>query len=145
MQQRSSDEQFDDFDQLDQEAKRQIILKRRRLFSQYRQYEQWRKKQFSYDSYHYRPLVNAAATKRRRLYRRQYSCVENSEGSRDSHDSKYYIPNEGCVGVAAASAADSSKENNASESNSVSVNLCHLFSAPFTSIVYIQIHTSTCT
>ncbi|XP_055848631.1 uncharacterized protein LOC129913752 isoform X9 [Episyrphus balteatus] len=124
MQQRSSDEQFDDFDLLDQEAKRQIILKRRRLFSQYRQYEQWRKKQFSYDSYHYRPLVNAAAaTKRRRLYRRQYSCVEHSEGSRDSHDSKYYIPNEGSVVGAAAAAATTTKPSrkeiySASESNS---------------------------
>ncbi|XP_055371682.1 uncharacterized protein LOC129605778 isoform X2 [Condylostylus longicornis] len=76
------------------EATRRLIQRRRRLFSHHRQYEIWRKRQFSYDSYHYRPIIQSSgpAARRRRLYRRQYSCVERSEGSRDSHDSRYYIP-----------------------------------------------------
>ncbi|XP_017839369.1 uncharacterized protein LOC108597360 isoform X4 [Drosophila busckii] len=37
------------------EAKKQLILRRRRLFSHYRQYDQWRRRQFSYDPSYFRP------------------------------------------------------------------------------------------
>ncbi|KAH8299351.1 hypothetical protein KR044_000555 [Drosophila immigrans] len=115
------------------EAKKQLILRRRRLFSHYRQYDQWRRRQFSYDPSYFRPpplpsrplayadygppgmpgtagvgisigmptgvgtsgmgvgvgAVNAAnAGRRRRQYRRQYSCADRSrDGSRESRGS----------------------------------------------------------
>ncbi|XP_029404776.2 uncharacterized protein LOC105222846 isoform X2 [Bactrocera dorsalis] len=86
------------------EAKKQLILRRRRLFSHYRQYEQWRRRQFSYDPCYYRaiplPIGQASTTnyaggygsqgqgafRRRRQYRRQYSCAER-EDSRESRES----------------------------------------------------------
>lgn len=85
------------------EAKKQIILRRRRLFSHYRQYEQWRRRQFSYDPCYYRAIptaapicgsdfsslhhsVNPTAFRRRRQYRRQFSCAERSR--EESHDSR---------------------------------------------------------
>lgn len=86
------------------EAKKQLILRRRRLFSHYRQYEQWRRRQFSYDPCYYRaipvPIGQALYTnyaggyssqgqgafRRRRQYRRQYSCAER-EDSRESRES----------------------------------------------------------
>lgn len=86
------------------EAKKQLILRRRRLFSHYRQYEQWRRRQFSYDPCYYRAIplpigqassINYAggyssqgqgAFRRRRQYRRQYSCAER-EDSRESRES----------------------------------------------------------
>lgn len=96
------------------EAKKQAILRRRRLFSHYRQYEQWRQRQFSYDPSYYRihpiPIgqnicgidygfhgsagggggvgATGAAFRKRRQYRRQFSCAERSrEDSRDSRES----------------------------------------------------------
>ncbi|EDW01654.1 GH21562 [Drosophila grimshawi] len=105
------------------EAKKQLILRRRRLFSHYRQYDQWRRRQFSYDpSYFRQPPIPpralayadygapAAGTtgvginidgvgstsqfaagnvgRRRRHYRRQYSCADRSrDGSRESRGS----------------------------------------------------------
>ncbi|XP_020803499.1 uncharacterized protein LOC110180165 isoform X3 [Drosophila serrata] len=97
------------------EAKKQLILRRRRLFSHYRQYDQWRRRQFSYDPSYFRPppllprplacadhqlgattdgasgassVVSASAGRRRRQYRRQYSCADRSrEGSRESRGS----------------------------------------------------------
>lgn len=116
------------------EAKKQLILRRRRLFSHYRQYDQWRRRQFSYDPSYFRPPplpsrplayadygapgmagtagiginiggmgmgagagmgtgigvgTNAAnAGRRRRQYRRQYSCADRSrDGSRESRGS----------------------------------------------------------
>ncbi|KAH8393426.1 hypothetical protein KR215_010455, partial [Drosophila sulfurigaster] len=116
------------------EAKKQLILRRRRLFSHYRQYDQWRRRQFSYDPSYFRPpplpsrplayadygptgmpgtvgvgygvhignmpaaaaaggmgmgAVSAAnAGRRRRQYRRQYSCADRSrDGSRESRGS----------------------------------------------------------
>ncbi|XP_061387736.1 uncharacterized protein LOC133322796 [Musca vetustissima] len=88
------------------EAKKQLILRKRRLFSHYRQYEQWRRRQFSYDPCYMRVLpppspictidynthtTNANAFRRRRQYRRQYSCAERSrEDSRDSRDSSHH-------------------------------------------------------
>uniref|UniRef100_A0A6P4ERE1 Uncharacterized protein LOC108044670 n=1 Tax=Drosophila rhopaloa TaxID=1041015 RepID=A0A6P4ERE1_DRORH len=94
------------------EAKKQLILRRRRLFSHYRQYDQWRRRQFSYDPSYFRPpplppralacadhqlgattdaasgASSASAGRRRRQYRRQYSCADRSrEGSRDSRGS----------------------------------------------------------
>lgn len=116
------------------EAKKQLILRRRRLFSHYRQYDQWRRRQFSYDPSYFRPPplpsrplayadygasgmagtagiginiggmgmgmgagggagagvgYNAAnAGRRRRQYRRQYSCADRSrDGSRESRGS----------------------------------------------------------
>ncbi|XP_052841109.1 uncharacterized protein LOC128255502 isoform X5 [Drosophila gunungcola] len=94
------------------EAKKQLILRRRRLFSHYRQYDQWRRRQFSYDPSYFRPpplqpralacadhqlgattdaasaASSASAGRRRRQYRRQYSCADRSrEGSRDSRAS----------------------------------------------------------
>lgn len=91
------------------EAKKQLILRRRRLFSHYRQYDQWRRRQFSYDPSYFRPPPlppralgcadhqlgaitdanpSANAGRRRRQYRRQYSCADRSrEGSRDSRGS----------------------------------------------------------
>ncbi|XP_039481750.1 uncharacterized protein LOC120445401 isoform X5 [Drosophila santomea] len=91
------------------EAKKQLILRRRRLFSHYRQYDQWRRRQFSYDPSYFRPpplppralgcadhqlgtitdaIPSASAGRRRRQYRRQYSCADRSrEGSRDSRGS----------------------------------------------------------
>ncbi|SPP74336.1 Hypothetical predicted protein, partial [Drosophila guanche] len=90
------------------EAKKQLILRRRRLLSHYRQYDQWRRRQFSYDPSYFRPPpalprtlacadYNAAgmgqsvgasgptscsssinAGRRRRQYRRQYSCADRS-------------------------------------------------------------------
>ncbi|XP_032570950.1 uncharacterized protein LOC6615552 isoform X6 [Drosophila sechellia] len=91
------------------EAKKQLILRRRRLFSHYRQYDQWRRRQFSYDPSYFRPPPlppralgcvdhqlgaitdanpSASAGRRRRQYRRQYSCADRSrEGSRDSRGS----------------------------------------------------------
>lgn len=112
------------------EAKKQLILRRRRLFSHYRQYDQWRRRQFSYDPSYFRPPplpsrplayadygapgmagtagiginiggmgmgagvgagvgINAAnAGRRRRQYRRQYSCADRSrDGSRESRGS----------------------------------------------------------
>lgn len=106
------------------EAKKQLILRRRRLFSHYRQYEQWRRRQFSYDYCYHRPLppaptsllplhmttcpnylnslssTNPNAFKRRRQYRRQFSCAERSRD--DSHDSKdsYHLPK--CHSMAAS-------------------------------------------
>lgn len=92
-------ESEDDFD-MNEEIQKQIIQRRRRIFSHHRQYEQWRKKQFSYDSYSFRPIGGTAAVKRR-MYKRQFSCMErsggrsenNSSGSRDSRDSKYNLAN----------------------------------------------------
>jgi len=91
------------------EAKKQLILRRRRLFSHYRQYDQWRRRQFSYDPSYFRPpplppralacadhqlgattdaATSANAGRRRRQYRRQYSCADRSrEGSHDSRGS----------------------------------------------------------
>ncbi|EDV54904.2 LOW QUALITY PROTEIN: uncharacterized protein Dere_GG21059 [Drosophila erecta] len=91
------------------EAKKQLILRRRRLFSHYRQYDQWRRRQFSYDPSYFRPPPlppralgcadhhlgtitdanpSASAGRRRRQYRRQYSCADRSrEGSHDSRGS----------------------------------------------------------
>ncbi|KAH8350126.1 hypothetical protein KR067_001391 [Drosophila pandora] len=91
------------------EAKKQLILRRRRLFSHYRQYDQWRRRQFSYDPSYFRPppplprplacadhqlgaidghTTSATAGRRRRQYRRQYSCADRSrEGSRESRGS----------------------------------------------------------
>ncbi|XP_017867335.1 PREDICTED: uncharacterized protein LOC108616562 isoform X1 [Drosophila arizonae] len=108
------------------EAKKQLILRRRRLFSHYRQYDQWRRRQFSYDPSYFRPpplpsrplayadygptAVGAAGVgfnhgamgygvggsisgagnvgRRRRQYRRQYSCADRSrDGSRESRGS----------------------------------------------------------
>ncbi|KAH8401440.1 hypothetical protein KR009_005536 [Drosophila setifemur] len=91
------------------EAKKQLILRRRRLFSHYRQYDQWRRRQFSYDPSYFRPppmlprplacadhqldtidgsSASANAGRRRRQYRRQYSCADRSrEGSRESRGS----------------------------------------------------------
>ncbi|KAH8269618.1 hypothetical protein KR018_010537 [Drosophila ironensis] len=91
------------------EAKKQLILRRRRLFSHYRQYDQWRRRQFSYDPSYFRPppllprplacadhqlgaidgvATTANAGRRRRQYRRQYSCADRSrEGSRESRGS----------------------------------------------------------
>lgn len=82
------------------ESKKQMILRRRRLFSHYRQYEQWRRRQFSYDpSYRQIPISPGQTTcsdyttlngapRRRRQYKRQYSCAERSrEDSRDSRES----------------------------------------------------------
>ncbi|KAL9921747.1 uncharacterized protein ACN427_002647 isoform 6-T7 [Glossina fuscipes fuscipes] len=106
------------------EAKKQLILRRRRLFSHYRQYEQWRRRQFSYDYCYHRPLppaptsllplhkticpnylnslssTNPNAFRRRRLYRRQFSYAERSRD--DSHDSKdsYHLPK--CHSMAAS-------------------------------------------
>uniref|UniRef100_A0A1B0BGE4 Fibronectin type III domain-containing protein n=1 Tax=Glossina palpalis gambiensis TaxID=67801 RepID=A0A1B0BGE4_9MUSC len=106
------------------EAKKQLILRRRRLFSHYRQYEQWRRRQFSYDYCYHRPLApaptsllplhkticpnylnslsstNPNAFRRRRLYRRQFSYAERSRD--DSHDSKdsYHLPK--CHSMAAS-------------------------------------------
>ncbi|XP_046810381.1 uncharacterized protein LOC111687185 isoform X7 [Lucilia cuprina] len=103
------------------EAKKQIILRRRRLFSHYRQYQEWRRRQFSYDPCYYRAIpppvapsicggigggisgpitggigeysmhtTNPNAFRRRRQYRRQFSCAERSrEDSRDSRDSSH--------------------------------------------------------
>lgn len=88
------------------EAKKQLILRKRRLFSHYRQYEQWRRRQFSYDPCYYRALPppvplcggdyttmhssNPNAFRRRRQYRRQFSCAERSrEDSRESRDSSH--------------------------------------------------------
>ncbi|KAH8275441.1 hypothetical protein KR026_007294 [Drosophila bipectinata] len=91
------------------EAKKQLILRRRRLFSHYRQYDQWRRRQFSYDPSYFRPppilprplacadhqlgavdghSTSATAGRRRRQYRRQYSCADRSrDGSRESRGS----------------------------------------------------------
>lgn len=94
------------------EAKKQMILRRRRLFSHYRQYQEWRRRQFSYDPCSYRAiappimapsfcssgLVGAtgdyttghATNRRRRQYRRQFSCAERSrEDSRESRESSH--------------------------------------------------------
>ncbi|KAM7345880.1 uncharacterized protein ACRADG_011971 isoform 5-T25 [Cochliomyia hominivorax] len=104
------------------EAKKQMILRRRRLFSHYRQYQEWRRRQFSYDPCYYRAIppspitpaicsgigsgisrpitgaigeysihtTNPNAFRRRRQYRRQFSCAERSrENSHDSRDSSH--------------------------------------------------------
>lgn len=89
-------ESDDDFE-IDDVIEKQMIQRRRRIFSQHRQYQQWRKKQFSYDSYTTRAVVGAGAAARRRLYKRQFSCMERSGGrsgdSSDSRDSKYNYGN----------------------------------------------------
>lgn len=90
-------ESEDDFD-MNQEIQKQIIQRRRRIFSHHRQYEQWRKKQFSYDSYSFKPVGGNGAAARRRMYKRQFSCMERSGGrsensSGDSRESKYNYGN----------------------------------------------------
>lgn len=107
------------------EAKKQVILRKRRLFSHYRQYQEWRRRQFSYDPCYYRATPTPTATnmggnigvgisaavsggvgdcdyaiptfkpnayRRRRQYRRQFSCAERSrEDSRESRDSSHLL------------------------------------------------------
>lgn len=100
------------------EAKKQMILRKRRLFSHYRQYQEWRRRQFSYDPCYYRAIPpqpaiapnicggfsggvageysmhtsNPNTFRRRRQYRRQFSCAERSrEDSRESRDSTHLL------------------------------------------------------
>lgn len=125
------------------EAKKQMILRRRRLFSHYRQYQEWRRRQFSYDPCYYRAIppppiapaicggigggisgpitggigeysihaTNPNAFRRRRQYRRQFSCAERSrEDSRDSRDSSH-LPKCHSVGASDTVRTDSSTLN----------------------------------
>lgn len=85
------------------EAQRHLDdMRRKRVFSHYRQYEQWRRRQFTCDPYYfYRPptlydyalpysVTTPSAFRRRRQYQRQYSCAARSscEDSQDSKDSQ---------------------------------------------------------
>lgn len=85
------------------EAQRHLEdMRRKRVFSHYRQYEQWRRRQFTCDPYYlYRPptlydyalpysVTTPSAFRRRRQYQRQYSCAARSsyEDSQDSKDSQ---------------------------------------------------------
>lgn len=85
------------------EAQRHLDdMRRKRVFSHYRQYEQWRRRQFTCDPYYfYRPptlydyalpysVTTPSAFRRRRQYQRQYSYAARSsyEDSQDSKDSQ---------------------------------------------------------
>lgn len=117
----------DDFE-MNEEIEKQMIQRRRRIFSHHRQYQQWRKKQFSYDAYTFRPPSGGAgAAAKRRLYKRQFSCMERSGGrsetsSADSRDSKYNYGN---------NSGDTTKRNSV---NSVSV----LIVASLTMVVVLK-------
>lgn len=143
------------------EAKKQMILRRRRLFSHYRQYQEWRRRQFSYDPCYYRAIpppvapsisngigvgfsgpisgdigeysvqaTNANAFRRRRQYRRQFSCAERSrETSHDSRDSSH-LPKCHSMGASDTIRTDSTSlvpTNPATERHSVS---------PFSNILF---------
>lgn len=113
-------------DDLIAEIEKEVIQRRRRIFSQHRQYQQWRKKQFSYDAYTFRPTVGAGAAAKRRLYKRQFSCMEKSGGrsetsSADSRDSKYNYGN-----------------NSGSTTKRNSVNSVSVLIASFTMVVVLK-------
>lgn len=140
------------------EAKKQMILRKRRLFSHYRQYEQWRRRQFSYDPCYMRALPpptplcgvdyplhtsNPNAFRRRRQYRRQFSCAEGSrEDSRDSRDSSHHTK---CYSMAASDTIRSNSStlnlatNSTAERPSVSWNI---FCQNATSASFLFFHRS---
>ena len=147
------------------EAKKQMILRKRRLFSHYRQYQEWRRRQFSYDPCYYRAIpppttiapsicggIGAAATgeytmhatnpnafRRRRQYRRQYSCAERSrEDSHDSRDSTHLLK---CHSMGASDTirTDSTTLNHTNpttERHSVSSFTCVVPAVDFNSIIF---------